>query len=118
MDELEAYEALFARAFSSRDPLGVLRAARDDAATPPELRAALEGLDEDGVRISSLIVTRLRFERLLNGSRAAGEWFERDPAAFTAAFKRYQDERPPTAAFPQDEAREFEDWRASDAGLR
>lgn len=66
------------------------------------------------MRLTGLIVTRLRFERLLNGSREAGEWFERDPAGFTSAFKRYQDERPPSAAFPQDEAREFEAWRSSD----
>jgi hypothetical protein len=109
--ELEAYEELFSRAFSSRDPLAVLRAARDDSSTPAALREALSSLDEHGVRISSLIVTRLRFERLLNGSRAAGEWFERDPADFTAAFKRYQDQVPPETAFAQDEARAFEVWR-------
>ncbi len=109
--ELEAYEQLFSRAFSSRDPLAVLRSARDDAATPTTLREALSSLDEHGVRLSSLIVTRLRFERLLNGSRWAGEWFERDPAEFTAAFKRYQDEIPPQASFAQDEARAFEAWR-------
>jgi hypothetical protein len=109
--ELEAYEELFSRAFTSRDPLAALRAARDDGATPAALREALSSLDEHGVRLSSLIVTRLRFERLLNGSREAGEWFERDPADFTAAFKRYQDQVPPETAFAQDEARAFEAWR-------
>lgn len=109
--ELEGYEELFSRAFSSRDPLAVLRAARDDGATPAALREALSALDEQGVRLSSLIVTRLRFERLLNGSRVAGEWFERAPAEFTAAFKRYQDEVAPQASFAQDEARAFEAWR-------
>lgn len=110
--ELAAYEQLLARAFSSRSPLAVLRAARDDASTPPGLREALAKLDEHGVRISSLIVTRLRFERLLNGSRRAGEWFERDAAGFTAAFKRYQDAVEPKASFAQDEARAFEAWCA------
>lgn len=113
--ELAAYEHLLSRAFSSRSPLAVLRAARDDASTPPGLRAALAKLDEHGVRISSLIVTRLRFERLLNGSRRAGEWFQRDAAGFTAAFKRYQDAVEPTASFAQDEARAFEAWCASQA---
>ncbi len=113
--ELAAYERLLARAFSSRNPLAALRMARDDASTPPGLRAALAKLDEHGVRISSLIVTRLRFERLLNGSRRAGEWFQRDAAGFTAAFKRYQDAVEPTASFAQDEARAFELWWASQA---
>jgi len=116
--ELAAYERLFARAFSSRKPLAVLRAARDDESTPAGLRLALAKLDERGVRVSSLIVTRLRFERLLNGSRSAGEWFERDPAGFTAAFKRYQDAVEPTASFAQDEARAFEAWLASEDTAR
>lgn len=115
--ELEAYEELLARAFSSRDPLAVLRAARDDEGAPATIRDALGAIDEHGVRLSSLIITRLRFERLLNGSRAAGEWFERDAASFTAAFKRYQDHVPPQASFPQDEARAFEAW-IERAGLR
>jgi hypothetical protein len=107
---LAAYERLFARAFASRDPAAVLRAARSDASVPRELAEALERSDETGIRLSGLIVARIRFERLLNGSPRAAAWFEDDPRAFAAAFKRYQDEVEPRAAFPMDEARAFEEW--------
>lgn len=107
---LAAYERLFARAFASRDPAAVLRAAREDPSLPRELSHMLASVDETGVRLSGLIVTRVRFERLLNGSQRALRWFEDDPRGFAAAFKRYQDEVEPTAAFPPDEARAFDAW--------
>ena len=113
---LAAYERLFARTFASRDPVAVLRAAREDETVPGELRNALAGADETGVRLTGLIVTRVRFERLLNGSVRAARWFESDPRGFAAAFKRYQDEVEPTAAFPPDEARAFEAWLDRPAG--
>ena len=107
---LAAYERVFARAFASRAAAAVLRAARADESVPRELRDALARIDETGVRLTSLIVTRVRFERLLHGSARAVRWFEDDPSAFAAAFKRYQDEVAPTAAFPPDEARAFDAW--------
>src|SRR5689334_16990358 len=61
------YEALVARAMTAEDPVAALRAAAEDPALPPALRRALLGADEDGVRISALLVARLRFERLLRG---------------------------------------------------
>src|SRR5687768_16024843 len=92
---LAAYERVFARAFASRDAAAVLRAARKDDSLPRELRDALARIDEPGVRLTNLIVTRVRFERLLHGSARAVRWFEDDPSAFAAAFKRYQDEVAP-----------------------
>jgi hypothetical protein len=64
----------------------------------------------DGVRIASLLVARLRFERLRHGSTRATVWFEEDPRAFTTAFKRYHRSVRPTSWFPSDEARAFEEW--------
>jgi hypothetical protein len=113
---LAAYERLFARAFASRDPVAVLRAASDDRSVPRELREALAVADETGIRLTGLIVTRIRFERLRNGSPRAARWFEDDPRGFAAAFKSYQDEVEPTAAFPPDEARSFEAWIDRPAG--
>ena len=60
--------------------------------------------------MSALLVVRLRFERALNGSRVAGEWFERDPASFAEAFRRYHGEVPARAGFPTAEGRDFEAW--------
>ncbi len=101
------YEALVARAMTAEDPVAALRAAAEDPALPPVLRRALLGADEDGVRMSALLVARLRFERLLRGSPEAEAWFDRDPAEFSAAFRRYHAEVPPTAFFPPGEARLF-----------
>ncbi|WP_437813624.1 hypothetical protein [Sorangium sp. So ce1078] len=99
-----------ARAMTAEDPVAALRAAARDPALPPALRRALLGADEDGVRMSALLVARLRFERLLRGSPEAEAWFDRDPAEFSAAFRRYHAEVPPTAFFPPGEARLFRGW--------
>ena len=117
-DELRAYERRMARALRSRDPVAALRPdpARDPvAALRPDLGAAARAdlaLDPDGLRLSALFIARLRFERLQHGDLAAARWFDADPAGFTAAFRRYAAEVPPTAAFPQEEAALFRRWRA------
>ena len=109
-DGLARLEALVAHAMVQPDPAAALAAASGDEQLPAELREALKAADPDGVRIAALIVVRLRFERTLHGSHLAGEWFERDGAAFTAAFKRYHAEVPPTANLPSGEGRLFEAW--------
>jgi hypothetical protein len=102
--DLARFEKLHADVVLSADPAAAL------AALPDADRALFAGLDRDGLRIAALIVARLRFERLIHGSRAAAEWFDRDTRAFTQAFKRYHTGVPPTATFPADEARAFEAW--------
>ena len=67
----------------------------------------LAAIDEDGFRISALLVARLRFERLLNGHPAVPDWLDRDAAGFAETFRRYHAAVPPTAFFPPDEARTF-----------
>ncbi|WP_437335352.1 hypothetical protein [Sorangium sp. So ce394] len=110
------YEALVARAMTAEDPVAALRAAAGDPALPPALRRALIAADEDGVRMSALLVARLRFERLLRGSPEAEAWFDRDPAEFSAAFRRYHAEVPPTAFFPPGEAGLFRRWIEAQPG--
>ncbi|MGK3988670.1 hypothetical protein WME99_36840 [Sorangium sp. So ce136] len=105
-----------ARAMTAADPVAALRAAAADPALPAALRRALRGADEDGVRMSALLVARLRFERLLRGSPEAEAWFDRDPAAFSEAFRRYNAEVPPAAFFPAGEARLFRGWVVRGAG--
>lgn len=107
-----SYEQLLAAALLADDPVAALARAADDPALPTELRDALRAADPDGVRITALFVARLRFERLLQGDEHAARWFDADPAAFTAAFRRYHAAVPPTAFFPQDEAALFRRWRA------
>ena len=109
--DLERYEALMARALGALDPWASLQEALADQSLPADLRAALAGVDEDGLRVSGLLVAKLRFERLVNGSSELARWFEEDAQGFTAAFRRYHAGVPSTALFPSDEVASFERWR-------
>jgi hypothetical protein len=77
-----------------------------DGLTPDE-RARLLAADADGLRVTSLIVRKLRFERILRGDAALRAACDRDRAAFAAEFARYCAAVPPTSAFPAEEARAF-----------
>lgn len=68
---------------------------------------------EDGVALTGRLVLQQRFSRLLRGSVPASRWFERDPRAFTEAWRLYQGEVAATARTPGAEARAFEAWVAA-----
>lgn len=106
-DDVVRQQALLADLLTARDPVAALRERLALADADPALRA----VDEDGLRIAALLVVKLRFQRLTTGSRLAREWFERDPRAFTDAFRAYHHEVPPTALDPWREAEAFEGWR-------
>jgi hypothetical protein len=89
------------------DPARALAAAQRE----PALRRVLRRAAPDGVRMAALLVARLRFERLLRASPEAAAAFDADPAAFTAGFRRYHAEVPPTAFFPAGEAALYRAWR-------
>ena len=63
--------------------------------------------------MTALLVARLRFERLLQGSELAATWFDQDPESFTAAFRTYHRQVPLRAFFPREEARTFARWYRS-----
>lgn len=111
--ELERFEEILARALLAEDPWKALRVAIADPETPASVREALGCVDEDGLRVAGLLVAKLRFERLMNGSRRAAEWFETDPGEFTEVFRRYHLAVAPTEIFPSFEARHFEEWLGS-----
>ncbi len=104
------FERLVARALIAADPVAALRRAAADKRLTPPLRRRLAGLRPEGVELTALLVRKLRFERLLDGSTEAGRWFEADGADFVAAFARYHQEVPPTAFSPGAEARLFYRW--------
>lgn len=83
---------------------------REAASLTAEERAMLEGLEPDGFRLTSLLVRKLRFERICRGDLRMEEWFDHEPASFTEAFQAYNREVPPTEFFPRDEARAFRTW--------
>jgi len=110
-DAYRRFDRLLADALTSGDPAAAFRAAQEEE-WPDELRDAIAAAaaSEDGVRMTALLVAKLRFERLMQGSRRAGEWFDRDAEGFTAAFRRYHEAVPPTATDPRREAELFERW--------
>jgi hypothetical protein len=97
--KLAEYERRLAAAMRAADPVAAVRALHP-------------GVDADGVRLTALLVARLRFERLLRGSPEAEAWFDGDPAGFARAFRRYHAEVPPRAFFPAEEAALFAAWQA------
>ena len=96
--KLADYEKQLAAAMRARDPVAAVRALHP-------------GADADGVRLTALMVARLRFERLMRGSPEAEASFDRDPATFARDFQRYHAEVPPRAFFPAEEAALFRAWR-------
>ncbi len=105
------FERIVAAAMTAPDPVGALRRAARARGLDADLRARLLGADADGLRMSALLVARLRFERLLRGSAEAEAFYETDPAGFTATFRRYHQSVPPSAFFPREEAALWEAFR-------
>ena len=100
-----SFERLYARALLQLDPVEALRRLARDGRVAASTRQKLARVDEDGVRLTALLVARLRFERLLRGSPEAERWYDEDPASFTEAFRRYHAEVRPTAFSPPAEAK-------------
>jgi hypothetical protein len=118
-----AYEQSLLRILTAADP-GAARAEELAASQAggavgggAEVDAVVAGwlgaIDEAKLRLTALLVARLRFERLLRGCPEADEWFEGDPEDFADAFRDYHASVPLTAFFPGHEARLF---RAALAG--
>ena len=112
------WEALLARAMTAEDPVAALRQASRDRRIDADTRRRLANADEDGIQMAALLITRLRFERLLRGSPEAERWFDENPESFTAAFKRYHRQIPPTAFFPREESLLFSRWIAAQSETR
>jgi hypothetical protein len=107
-------ERVLAAAMTAPDPASALEAASRDRALDADTRRRLAtaATHDDGLRIAALLVARLRFERLMRGSPDAEDFYDRDPAGFTRAFRDYHESVPPTAFFPAGEAKLWAAWRA------
>jgi hypothetical protein len=117
-DGLASFERILADAMTRRDPVAEFARAAADTSLPDWMRRAFRAAHADGVRLSALLVAKLRFERLVQGSRCASEWFDRDARSFTAAFKRYHEHCPPRAVMASDEGRAFDAWCDANAPER
>lgn len=109
---LGLFQRLLADAVLSSDPVASVAALARNRRLPASLRRLVPKISPDGVRISALLVTKLRFERLVNGDARIRGWFEEAPRAFVSLFRRYHSEVPPTFLFPRAEAEAFGRWLA------
>jgi len=105
-DGIVALQRVLADALLADDPVAFVR----QLAEAPGADPALRDIDADGLRLCAMLVTKLRFERLLQGSALAADWFERDGRGFTVAFRTYHREVPPVPADPWQEAAAFAAW--------
>ena len=105
---LRDVQRVLARALASNEPLETLE--REAGALSGEDRAAIDALDSEHFLLSSLLVRKLRFERICRGDTKSEEWFGRDPEGFTKAFQAYNAEVPPVEFFPRPEALAFRAW--------
>jgi len=105
---LKDLQRVLARALTSNTPLETLK--REAASLTPEERALLDRMGEDRFLLTSLLVRKLRFERISRGDTRAEQWFARDPEGFTEAFRAYNAAIPPTEFFPIREALDFRAW--------
>ncbi|HGY92478.1 MAG TPA: DUF692 family protein [Planctomycetes bacterium] len=78
-----------------------------DVATFPELRH----VDPEGYRLTTLIVRKLRFERLCLAHGEVARAFEAEPEALLELYGRFVRQVPPTAIFPSDDAQAWQAWR-------
>ena len=106
---LKDLQDLLVRAVLQSDPHGWLQRqlARPECVLSPAERGWLEAISEDGLRLTRLLVRKLRIERLLAGDAAMAELYRTDPAAFSKQFTRYEVMVPPRALFPSEEAQQF-----------
>lgn len=116
-ENLEALQRATADALRAEDPVAAMRRVAEAPGLDDATRTALLAADPDGLRLTALLVAKLRFERVLRGSVEASAWFDAEPEAFSAAFRRYHAEVPPAASFPKAEAVAFLEW-AERRGLR
>jgi hypothetical protein len=107
------YEELLAQAMTAPDPAATLQQHSADPALPRSLRRALSAVDPDGVRLTALLVAKLRFERLLRACGEAERRFREDPAAFARLFRGYHESTPLHDYFPAREAQRFLAYLAS-----
>ncbi|TNE87468.1 MAG: DUF692 family protein [Deltaproteobacteria bacterium] len=71
---------------------------------PEPHRIALSAADADGVKLSAMLMAKLRYERVLHGVSGATEAADADPAGFARRFFAYHRATPATAFFPWQEA--------------
>jgi hypothetical protein len=107
---LVLFQRLLARALVADDAVAAVAALGENPRLPHVLRSAAQQAAPDGVRVSALLVAKLRFERLMRGDARLRAWFEQSPRVFVETFRRYHAEESPVSSFPRAEAQHFGEW--------
>jgi hypothetical protein len=108
----ELQERLLA-VLADADPVAALtRLLADPQGLTDEDVTALRQIDADGLRLTALIVVKLRFERLTLAVPELAALFAEQPEEFVQLFREYAAAVPATAYFPSAEATLFREWYA------
>jgi hypothetical protein len=112
---LSDVQNLLVTALQTPDPAGFLKAhvAESRWRLDDQERAWLQALDDAGLRITRVLVRKLRLQRLTGGDPDAARLCAADPAAFAERFRAYEAAVPPTAVFPAEEAAAWRLWLAA-----
>ena len=97
-------QAVLVSCLAAEDPAAALVVAR---ASHPELDPWLETVDLEGLRLTALLIRKLRFERIVRGDPNLAARFEADPSGFTSIFREYLVTESPNRVFPEEEAEGF-----------
>ena len=97
--DIDDLQARLGRVLTADDPVAAWRELLPEHA-----------LDEAGLRVAALLVAKLRFQRLVQGSPLVNDWFARDARGFTEAFRCYHQTQPARSLDPWAEAEQFERW--------
>lgn len=103
---LSDLQALLVQALRAPDPAAALQAAlaRPGAAPTDAERDLLRSAAADGLRLTRVLVRKLRLQRLLAGDPGALRACRDEPESFARRFAAYDAAVPPTALFPSEEA--------------
>ena len=110
---LKDVQQLLIDALLSPDPAAFVRTHANDnhRQLSADERQALAGLADAGLRVTRVLVRKLRLQRLLGGDAEAARFCRDDPEGFAAQFRAYEAAVPPRAVFPGEEAAAFARWR-------
>ena len=109
---LRAVQQLLLEALLSEDPAEALRRGLEMATDlSDEERMWLREMDADGLRMTGLLVKKLRFERLTRADAEMAALFSQDPREFVRRFHDYTSAEPPTSYFPNQEAEQYRAWQ-------
>ncbi|MGK0203790.1 MAG: hypothetical protein ACI89X_003025 [Planctomycetota bacterium] len=105
---LSRIQELLVMCLRESDPRAFLQATvPSDSDLTDEERGWLLAVDEDGLRLTRMLIRKLRLQRIVRGDAEASAYMARDPAGFAACFARYDQEVAWTCVFPREEAQAF-----------